>query len=1508
VLVQPAQSLTIDSTDTTHHEQLNSWLASNANIEVTDAGSPAESLVWTSVVQDPIDLDGSGPCSDTSVHTVFTIEDECRNSVSSTAQFVRKDLSVPTMQTRAESLVVESDGAGNMAELAAWIALHGHATAIDNIDAPTNLQWSHAMDASVRDFPDTADLSGSTSVTFSVSDSCKNTNSSTAQFVIRDTTAPTITIEANSLTVEANADTNTGDLERWLNSSGEAAAADSSASIIWSYEDLVREQMRLEDMASECRNEEITVTFIATDPSNNRASTEAVLTIVDRTAPQIVRPPQNVMLGALGGNDTRAAVNSWLANVGDALASDVRGIEVWSNDVTDEPGFSLHDTTSFCTNRSAVVRFTVEDACGNANSALATITVYDTVAPLFSADAQDAMVLSDGAGNAADLETWLSNHGGATATDNDIGDIVWTHSAPTFAEVIVGDGCTDRSTTVRFIATDSCGNSAMTTAVFSIVDSEPPTVIVPATNMSVLPDGGMVSIVDGAIVSGDNNNSRIIESWLSAHGRSVVHDTVSGTDLMRTYTLGAFQAVVPDSTCADEFIEVTFVATDHCGHTAITTGRFAIMDASWPEITTAAVSGSAEMNSAQQENMLNVWLSRSGNAVAVDGGSEEGITWSQSPLNFSRLDNRTECTDLVGTVTFTASDSCGNTASTTAEYTLVDTSPPVISSIAQSQIFEHDSTTDNADDIQGWLNTHGGAVASDSTSATLVWSYSEPLDWVNEHSGCANRQASVVFSVADLCGNMISTTAVVAVVDTEVPVVTTPAQNLTVQADGFGNVIDLQLWLQSQGDAVTSKPVLWTFEAPIFSDVSCAGRSTRVDFHASDACGQTTSTTGHFHIVDVPSPTFESEAQDLTVEADWTDNAADLQAWLDVQGGAVLQTVEGAETTWTFTVADAVNDGINGSMQCTTAKHRVATFTATNQCGQSATTTATFAIRDTVAPSVGCNAKFEIRCDQRCQLNTAFDEFLTYDGHLCIADVSSYSVAHNFPTSQYQNFDMDICGTSGTVRFTITDTCGNVHDEIIEYTVTEDTPSCPACIAGEVPSELSTIDFMWMPGMTAGTVASISADAGATLVGNTSAVSRGAIITMTVTAGITELTLAVDATETVIDIACSGNLAVGTDVQFGPAGLVGALRVVGFSRSDGTSSDACGDMKKCDPGLCLDIDACTDGAFSIVQLTMMYVGYNPTILSSDLYSQPEGSVSIDGDPAGKSPVMMYFSKFADQMFPGVDLNNVRIGQELEMHRFWKNPTDLAPRFTGFVNARIDSASEKVKFMTSCRDNNGLRVGDRFGSLLVTGYKSNRGKQCHVNYNIDDFTPDQSAGLSGSAAQGSVGDSMDGVAFAVLGIGVAMVALVVIIAAVVLNRRSRDGNFMWDDASSENSARTAQSGLGGHPTMNPTAMDLINSHHFSDVGSIVDTMSEDSAFGVGFRLDSTVSIGAQGKNLEWDDSTLIGNFSEPALSARNHSVVDSDYSFSAMSSARPSHVESVNFSNESGSVVVAMDSV
>jgi len=117
---------------------------------------------------------------------------------------------------------------------------------------------------------------------------------------------------------------------------------------------------------------------------------------------------------------------------------------------------------------------------------------------------------------------------------------------------------------------------------------------------------------------------------------------------------------------------------------------------------------------------------------------------------------------------------------------------------------------------------------------------------------------------------------------------------------------------------------------------------------ATDDCGNRSECVQVITVVDITPPRIYKPADDATVECDGAGNLAQLQAWLESQGGAVADDDCG-KVTWTYSLAAFSDDcGLTGSA--------LATFTATDECGNSDTTAATFTIKDSTPPTIDGDA------------------------------------------------------------------------------------------------------------------------------------------------------------------------------------------------------------------------------------------------------------------------------------------------------------------------------------------------------------------------------------------------------------------------------------------------------------------------------------------------------------------------------------------------------------------------
>lgn len=1457
-----SQNFTVESDGMGNAAKMVEWLESYGLAAATDEVTPSDRIEWSYTNTEHITT-GADRCQNSVVNAKFFATDICGNVATSYGEFKIVDTTKPELKREASPLTVEADGEGNVAEIEAWLKTNANA---DALDAISNVFWTNDVETTefVAVNPDfQQDTAGTKTVTFTATDFCGNAIASSAVLTVMDTIAPVVTSTASDVTVEADDNENTVGFSAWLRRQGGAIATDASHSIKWSNGDISRASFEIINQVSQCNDEQVTVTFVATDPSGNTAETTATYTIVDTTAPVLQVKAESHTMESEGADANQAAIDEWIASNGGAVVSDARKGMIWTHKSTK---FVSHDDAGSCGNRTMSTRFTADDGCGNIVMTRASFTIIDTKGPEIVTPGQDSTIQAALNGNEASIQEWLDNHGGAVILDKDDEHLDWSNTALELHVVDPNAVCKVSKGQVEFTAVDDCGFTIKTTAQVTIADTEPPSFVTEAETISVSPENGPVLITQSGVVDLVNDNTAALLQWLASNGGATATDIFSGDEITWSYEVPFFQARSSNTLCSDKFIEVDFTATDKCGFKSVSTAQYLVVDEHKPSIASEAVTAVINKDIDDVDAKLKSWLSRNGNAIAIDSGSTAGLTWSYEAPTFALVTPGSACGDDIATVSFVATDTCDNAVQSTASFSRVDTTPPVIEFKAIGVTFEHDGSG-NKEDVAEWVKSYGGASATD-TIGEVTWTYNEPeFALVRPNTDCPNEVATVTFTADDGCGNTASTSATIQLVDNALPTLVTTPKNKSVLGDGTGNVADLQEWLANRAGAISSKPLTWAFNPPIFDIATCSGRSAIVTFTGSDVCGHKLETTATFTIEDVQPPQFVIEAQDVTVQADWTGNQADLQKWIDERGGAVVKDVGSTTLTWShrFEEDDWFVD--EGLPTCTTDKHRTISFIAIDTCGQMAVTSATFTVKDMAPPSVGCNSLIELRCDYRCDENTAFDEFLHYNGHLCVEDVSGYEMTHNFPEKQFPNFLLDVCGTAGTVTFTFTDGCGNTISESVDYSVAHETPQCDACTMETKGARLTSLTFLWVPGFNAGETsdAVIATNNGAvTTTTLTDQLKAGDTFTVLLTSVMgevpTRMSVRINGIKIFIDLSCKTNLSLTSNFDFGNFGFMGQLKLAAFTRSDGSSSDSCGDNAKCDTGLCLDINVCADGAYSLESLTLMYLGENPTGDLSAGYTQPSKGVTItEPGPQMASPIKMYLSKYNQTAF---DLNKVKVGDEITVYQYEKS-LGAGFRFPGYINIRIDNGASRVKFDTTCKSDIPLRVGDRFGSILVTGYKSDHAKQCHIGYRLEDFVQGGPGAMAqaGDDQADTVDDSSGGVGIVMLGIGFGLVAVVLLAAAVLLNKRTK--SFNWNDDSS--GSQMTHSSFSSSTIAKPkdlksrkpgvTAMDLIDHHHFNEDDSATIVSSSSVS-----QKDGTLT----GHALEWD-----GNNNEDPMTSSQY---------------------------------------
>ena len=190
--------------------------------------------------------------------------------------------------------------------------------------------------------------------------------------------------------------------------------------------------------------------------------------------------------------------------------------------------------TEYQDDNSNGIRDVGENTVLNTTSCNQTILINDTTAPAIDVTANDMTVECDGNGNTTQLQNWLAVNGGASSSD-DCSNVSWSND---YAALSTQCGATG-SVLVTFTATDDCGNSATTSATFTIQDTTAPTF------SSTLPSNITVECDEVPIA-----------------------ETISATDnCSATATVTLNEEVISNGDCAGEYTLIrTWTATDDCGN------------------------------------------------------------------------------------------------------------------------------------------------------------------------------------------------------------------------------------------------------------------------------------------------------------------------------------------------------------------------------------------------------------------------------------------------------------------------------------------------------------------------------------------------------------------------------------------------------------------------------------------------------------------------------------------------------------------------------------------------------------------------------------------------------------------------------------------------------------------------------------------------------------------------------------------------------------------------------
>jgi streptogramin lyase len=506
---------------------------------------------------------------------------------------------------------------------------------------------------------------GANTVTLTVTDNNNNISTATVVVTVEDHVAPVAT--AQDITVELTED---GDVTI---TADQIDFGSSDACGIASLE--------LDNSSFDCSNVGAnTVTLTVTDNNNNVSTTTAVVTVENNLVPVVLTQNLTIQLD----EDGNAAI---LANGSeiDAGSSDTCGIASMSVEPTD---FICSDVGEH------TVTLTVTNVNGNDNSAPATITVADSIAPELTIP-EDAVV-------ECTEDTSSTATGVATGTDM-CGAVIITQSdssvpGPGYTEVI----------TRTWTATDESDNATIGTQTITVVDTTFPELAVPED----------VTI-------------------------ECTEDTTSAFTGMATGS----------DTCGSVTIEESDVSVARCGNSEVITRTWTVIDesdnATIGTQTITVVDTTAPILTIPADTIVECSEDTSSAATGVATGSDTcgSVTITESDESVAGCGNTS-----VITRTWKVTDACSNETIGTQTITVVDTTAPVLAGVPADATVECDSVpvkasptaSDDCDDNPyiAYVEVRKDGNCPNNYTLTRTWT-------ATDDCGNASRKSQVI-TVQDL--------------------------------------------------------------------------------------------------------------------------------------------------------------------------------------------------------------------------------------------------------------------------------------------------------------------------------------------------------------------------------------------------------------------------------------------------------------------------------------------------------------------------------------------------------------------------------------------------------------------------------------------------------------------------------------------------------------------------------------------------------------------------------------
>ncbi len=733
----------------------------------------------------------------------------------------------------------------------------------------------------------------------------------------------------------------------------------------------------------------------ATDDCGNFVTASQTITVIDDTPPSFTFVPAD--FSAECDEDLVLAMPTATDDCGQTVLT-----------------VEMDTTQGVCIGNYIIIRtFTVTDACGNEATESQTITVADNTPPVFP-------ILLDI--NAECDE--VTNFTEPDVKDN-CSNINITFSDTTIQGTCLGEYFVRRT----WIATDDCGNQATEFQSILYSDNTPP-------EFTLIPGGfdaecgTGVGIADAIATDNCGNVDMDLEveetlgtckgeytltrTWTATDdcgNSSTAQQVINYSDSTPPIFTSSFDDVFVDcdgnggfiqptaiDNCSDvniSFMDMnapgncagnqnivrTWMVTDDCGNLTTATQNLIYQDSNPPVFTFVPPAATVDCNDTLAFGM----------PVVMDDCDNFTIDYQDITTN--------AICPIQITRTWTATDACGNTATASQTLTSDDNTPPVFSNVlptmtiscSDSLTFDMPDVTDNCDDDidLDFIDTNPSGNCDDGYTTTRIW------------------------TATDDCGNVSTVSQNVTIIDTEGPIFTFVPTDFMVECtdvwafgeplvyDNCGDVILIETDLPETGQCPSTVTRVWT---------------------ATDVCGNKTTASQTVTIKDETPPVFTFVPADQIINCDEAPVFDDAVA-SDECGSVTL---------------DDSDEIIQGN--CDSEFTIIRTWTATDECGNSSTVTASIEIQNNNGLSfISIPSDTTISCS--APLNDAFGQPQT---------IGCGNV--NLSVDDFENLNDCTQGLSVTRVWTLSDDCGNSIQAEQVVNIIDDTPPyftfVPADITG----------------------------------------------------------------------------------------------------------------------------------------------------------------------------------------------------------------------------------------------------------------------------------------------------------------------------------------------------------------------------------------------------------------------------------------------------------------------------